>query len=80
MAIFSSLLASVAAGAIGKALGFGEGGFIEKDGVYQLHKGEIVIPSAEAKKMISAYKKEMKIKKLDKRPLKPVKTTKPSKK
>jgi hypothetical protein len=80
MAIFTSMLASVAAGAIGKALGFGEGGFIQKDGVYQLHKGEIVIPAEESKKMIAAYKKEMKIKKLDKRALKPVKTTKGTKK
>jgi|TARA_R110002020_G_scaffold107363_2_gene249404 hypothetical protein len=73
--VLGALFSSIAAGALSKALGFGEGGFIQKDGVYQLHKGEVVIPASEAKKMIAAYKKEYKIKKLDKRVLKPVKAT-----
>ena len=71
MPIFSSILAGVAAGALGKALGFGNGGFIAKDGVYMLHKGELVIPAEDAKKLIAQYKKEAGIKKLNKRALKP---------
>jgi len=62
MAIAGAILAGVATNAISKALGFGSGGMIMEDGLYELHKGELVIPAAEAKKMIAAYKKEKKIK------------------
>jgi len=53
----SAILAGVAVNGISKALGWASGGEIKKDGLYELHKGELVIPAAEAKKMISAYKK-----------------------
>jgi SLT domain-containing protein len=69
----AGLLANVAAGALSKALGYGQGGYIEKNGLYELHKGEIVIPAAEAKKMIASYKKHKNIKSLKPRPLKPTK-------
>ena len=62
MAIAGAILAGVATNAISKALGFGSGGMIQEDGLYELHKGELVIPAAEAKKMIAAYKKDKKIK------------------
>ena len=48
-AIAGSLLASVATEALSKALGLGAGGYIEQNGTYELHKGEIVIPAAQAK-------------------------------
>lgn len=70
-AVVGSILANAAAGALSKALGFGQGGYIEKDGMYELHKGEIVIPAAEAKKLIASYKKHKNIKTLKPRPLKP---------
>jgi hypothetical protein len=50
--------------AISKAIGFGTGGVIEKDGTYELHKGEVVIPAVHAKKLIAQYKKHKKIKTL----------------
>tara|TARA_R100001463_G_scaffold109388_1_gene164028 strand:+ start:279 stop:530 length:252 start_codon:yes stop_codon:yes gene_type:complete len=62
MAIVGGILAGVAVNAISKAIGLGYGGMIDEDGLYELHKGELVIPAAEAKKLIAAYKKEKKIK------------------
>jgi hypothetical protein len=70
-AIAGSILAGVASEALSKALGFGAGGYIEQNGTYELHKGEIVIPAAHAKKLIAEYKKHKKIKTLKPRALKP---------
>ena len=53
----SAILASVVASGISKALGWSAGGEVKKDGLYELHKGELVIPAKEAKKIIAAYKK-----------------------
>ena len=46
----ASGLAGVAGQKILKAIGLKEGGRIEKEGLYHLHKGEIVVPSAVANK------------------------------
>jgi len=82
MAIAGAILAGVATNAISKAIGFGSGGLIEENGIYELHKGELVIPAAEAKKMLAAYKKERKIKHKEFKPkvLKPKQNFKDKKK
>eukprot|EP01050_Picozoa_sp_SAG11_P035730 SAG11_NODE_13243_length_663_cov_1.274823_1_plen_86_part_10 len=59
MAIATAILTGLAVNAISKAVGLGYGGLIEKDGMYELHKGEIVIPAKEAQKLLSEYKKAM---------------------
>jgi len=82
MAIAGAILAGVATNAISKAIGLGYGGMIEENGLYELHKGELVIPAAEAKKMIAAYKKDKGIKHKDFKPkvLKPKQDFKSKKK
>jgi hypothetical protein len=37
-AVVGAIVANVAAGALSKALGYGQGGYIEKNGLYELHK------------------------------------------
>lgn len=68
MAIVGGILAGVAVNAISKAIGLGYGGIIKEDGLYELHKGEVVIPAAEAKKLIDAYKKHRDINDKDFKP------------
>lgn len=62
MAVATAVLTGLAVNAISKAIGLGYGGMIEENGLYELHKGEVVIPAAEAKKLIAAYKKHKGIK------------------
>ena len=78
----SVILTGLAVNAISKALGFGSGGLIEENGLYELHKGEIVIPAAQAKKLIAGYKKHKNIKSKDYKPkvLKPKQSFKDKKK
>ena len=78
----SVILTGLAVNAISKALGFGSGGLIEENGLYELHKGEVVIPAAQAKKLMSAYKKHKDIKSKDFKPkvLKPKQSFKDKKK
>ena len=64
--IAASVLAGVLTSAVNKAIGLNSGGLIEKDGLYELHKGELVIPAGEAKKMLAEYKKAKGIKSKDK--------------
>lgn len=82
MAVVGGILAGVAVNAISKAIGLGYGGQIDEDGLYELHKGELVIPAAEAKKLIAAYKKQKNIKSGDFKPkvLKPKQDFKKKKK
>jgi hypothetical protein len=82
MAIVGGILAGVAVNAISKAIGLGYGGLIEENGLYELHKGEIVIPAKEAKKMLDAYKQHKDIKHKDFKPkvLKPKQSFKEKKK
>lgn len=65
MAIVGGILTGLAVNAISKAVGLGYGGKIDVDGLYELHKGEIVIPAKEAKKLLDAYKKHKGIKATD---------------
>ena len=58
----AAILTGVLVNAISKAIGLGSGGMIEENGLYELHKGELVIPAGEAKKVLAAYKKEKDIK------------------
>ena len=51
------VLGSVAADGLSHALGFSQGGLVKDDGLHMLHKGEIIIPKAQADKMIQAFKK-----------------------
>ena len=55
---------------------------IEENGLYELHKGEVVIPASEAKKLIAGYKKHKGIKSKDFKPkvLKPKQSFKEKKK
>ena len=76
MAVVGAVLTGLAVNAISKAVGLGYGGLIEENGLYELHKGEIVIPKAEAKKLLSEYKKHKGIKGKDFKP----KVLKPKKK
>ena len=52
-----AILGSVAADGLSHALGFSQGGIVKEDGLHMLHKGEVIIPKAQADKMIKAYKK-----------------------
>tara|TARA_R110002020_G_scaffold306680_1_gene522621 strand:+ start:109 stop:354 length:246 start_codon:yes stop_codon:yes gene_type:complete len=64
--------------AIGNSIGKGQGGYVEKDGVYNLHKGEIVIRKADADKILKAYKKhQLKLGDKDKLEMKKLKPYKP---
>ena len=65
MAVATAVLTGLAINGISKALGLGYGGLIDADGLYELHKGEIVIPQAEAKKLLVEYKKHKGIKSSD---------------
>tara|TARA_R100001015_G_C4635316_1_gene204637 strand:- start:3592 stop:3840 length:249 start_codon:yes stop_codon:yes gene_type:complete len=79
----AAILTGLAVNAISKAVGLGYGGKIDEDGMYELHKGEIVIPAAEAKKLLDAYKKHKGIKGKDNfkpKVLKPVKLKEKKKK
>tara|TARA_R100000808_G_C2151897_1_gene161079 strand:+ start:1985 stop:2233 length:249 start_codon:yes stop_codon:yes gene_type:complete len=78
----AAILTGLAINAISKAIGLGHGGLIEENGLYELHKGEVVIPAAQAKKLMSAYKKHKDIKSKDFKPkvLKPKQSFKDKKK
>jgi hypothetical protein len=52
-----AILGSVAADGLSHALGFSKGGVVKEDGLHMLHKGEVIIPKAQADKMIKAFKK-----------------------
>ena len=82
MAVATAVLTGLAVNAISKAIGLGNGGLIEENGLYELHKGEIVIPANEAKKLLSEYKKHKDIKSKDFKPkvLKPKQSFKEKKK
>ena len=82
MAVATAVLTGLAVNAISKALGLGYGGIIEENGLYELHKGEVVIPAAQAKKLIAGYKKHKGIKSKDYKPkvLKPKQSFKDKKK
>ena len=62
MAVATAVLTGLAVNGISKALGFGSGGLINEDGLYELHKGEIVLPKIEAQKLLKEYKKHKNIK------------------
>tara|TARA_R100000773_G_C4221286_1_gene120367 strand:+ start:5017 stop:5268 length:252 start_codon:yes stop_codon:yes gene_type:complete len=82
MAVVGAVLTGLAVNAISKAVGLGTGGLIEENGLYELHKGEIVIPASEAKKLLNEYKKHKGIKtdKFKPKVLKPKQTFKEKKK
>lgn len=82
MAIVGGILTGLAVNAISKAVGLGYGGMIDEDGLYELHKGEIVLPKAEAQKLLKEYKKHKDIKDKDFKPkvLKPKQSFKEKKK
>jgi hypothetical protein len=82
MAAGLGVLGSVAADGLSHALFHSQGGLVKDDGLHMLHKGEIIIPAAHAKKMMSALKKakgmsEADIKKLKLRHAKPHKKPRP---
>ncbi len=43
--ILASVLGGYALDKIGSAIGLGDGGVVPADGIYKLHKGELVVPS-----------------------------------
>ena len=65
MAVATAVLTGLAINGISKALGLGYGGLIDADGLYELHKGEIVIPQKEAQALMKEYKKHKGIKTKD---------------
>lgn len=77
-----AILGSVAADGLSKALFHSQGGLVKEDGLHYLHKGEVIIPAAETKRMMNALKKakgmtEADIKKLKLRHAKPHKKPRP---
>ena len=43
--ILASVLGGYALDKIGSAIGLGDGGVVPSDGIYKLHKGELVVPA-----------------------------------
>ena len=81
MAVAGAILTGLAVNGISKALGFSAGGEVKKDGLYELHKGELIIPAKEAQLLIKEYKKHKGFPKdMKHRFAKPAKLPKPKKK
>ena len=62
---------------LGKAIGLSDGGKIQKEGLYLLHKGEIVVPASAVKK--TARNSKRPVKKTAPKSKRPVKKTAPKK-